>query len=74
MRDKRLLKKNMTFELRYRIDSIKNLNLSVIMLIQEGNLVLRHQTSNWSLSATNVFSPIPDTCFSSSMDLNWPLF
>lgn len=74
MKDKRLLKKNMTFVLRYRIDSIKNSNQSVIMLIQEGTLVLKHQTSNWSLSATNVFSPIPDTCFSSSMDLNWPLF
>ena len=70
MKNKKLLINRLAFQLRYCTDNTRSLNQPVIKLIQEKNRVLGHQTSNWSLRATKVFSPIPDTCFSSSMDLN----
>lgn len=70
MKDNMLLIDRLAFALGYCIDSTRNLSQPIIKLIQEKNRVLGHQTSNWSLRATKVFSPIPDTCFSSSMDLN----
>lgn len=70
MKDKILLIDKRAFALRYCTGSTRNLNQPVIKLIQEKSRVLGHQTSNCSLRATKVFSPIPDTCLSSSMDLN----
>lgn len=66
-----MLKASMLFfGLPLSIDKLRKLNLLEKVLLIEKSPVEELQTSNWSLTAAKILSPIPETCLRSSIDLN----